>query len=560
MLSLEDLRKRDSAAKPAGLDEEATAILRYVEDCSRDLTRARLHDLGLGLKENARPIEVALLRRIVMRLATIYDRPATRWLSRTEVPGKAPKRLGDDSFEHQLMLAVLGRAQVDQAWRLVDQTRAAVRQAIVRYYPSDVRRGVDMRVFYPQDVLRAPSPDCPDQLDRDQAFALRLSGDVFELWNRDELTKTEINPLGWSCVWVDEKGNLLEPGRQPGPFAQLGGASPYVELPAQVIFDEFSGGRAWLAPRQSRRAMAEDVNAMANDLWSLIVNQAHTTRVHQNDDPNVTYPAVASHAAVVELPSTSKVEDLQPNPKIVECQQVLEALIRYWTLSEDLPAEEFSSSRQIVTGAALKVLDRPLMARREAQIPLASEDERLAYRKIRAVHNYHADAWNMPPLAVDTELEVDIADLDIPVDGATLAAELTSTIAMGTESKVGAIQKMRAVPRHKAQQILTQVATDKAAEISETETRATPANGAQMDSVGQIVKDCAAGLLPRDAALGMLTELLVIPSERAALMLGSAGAGFESMVKWASPNALTAPALPGPKPEAPNPTSEANEE
>lgn len=518
-MNLDDLRKKDRETKPGAFDEECTAILSYYEDSARHLTVARLKELGVGLAANTRPLEVSLLRRIIDRVATIYDRPATRWLTR------AGKRLNDDAPEHLAMLGATTKARVDEAWRLVDVTRACVRQCVIRYYPSDHRRAVDFRVFAPQDVLRAPNPQAPDSIEADFAIALKLQGKIYELWVR--------GVDGWRCRWVDEKGTELP--EQPGPFRELDGRSPYPEIPLQIVYDSFTGGRAWLPPRLSRRSWVEAVNALANDLWSLVKNQAHTTRVAKFADPNHKYPQEAGHSAVVEISPQDEIEDLTPNPAIAECQSVLESILRMWTLSEDLPAEEFQPGRQVVTGAALRVLDRPLLARREAQIPLAAGDEAASWRKLRGVWNVHASSWGVELLAEDTELEADIADLEIPVDGAAQQEQLKLSLELGTKSKLDAIKEERNVPRHKAIQILAQVQADNQLLAEEKATQ--PWNGAQFDAVSGLVEKVALGLIPRDAAVATLAEGLVIDQARAEAMLASAGRGFKPQPAEVAPPA-----------------------
>lgn len=515
---LDELKKEDRTWKPGNFDDEATAILSYYEDSARALTVERLKKLGVGLANNERPLEVSLLRRIIDRVATVYDRPPTRWLLQGGL------RLPDNDPSTVAMLKALELAKADQAWRLVDSTRACVRQCLIRYYPNDYGRSVDLRVFGPQDVLRQPNPGAPDRIEADRRIALKLAGKVYELWTR--------TLDGWICQWVDEKGEPLP--EQPGPFAAVGGVSPYAELPLQMVYDSFPGGRAWLPLRLSRRAWVEAINALANDLWSLVKNQAHTTRVAKFADPNHHYPEEAGHSAVVEISPQDDVEDLTPNPAIAECQAVLESLLRMWTLSEDLPAEEFQPGRQVVTGAALRVLDRPLLSRRESQIPMAIEDEAAGYRKLRAVWNVHAETWGRAPLDETTELSVEIADLDIPVDGASQQEQLKLSLELGTMSKVDAIQRDRCVSRAKALQILAQVQADTAALAVEKPTQ--PANGAQADVVVTLLEKVSAGAIPRDAAVASLAELLVIDAERADAMLASAGKGPPRVPPATAPN------------------------
>lgn len=72
----------------------------------------------------------------------------------------------------------------------------------------------------------------------------------------------------------------------------------------------------------------------------------------------------------------------------------------------------------MVTGAALRVRERGITARREAQVTLAQRDERLAWEKIRAIHNVHTSDWDARPLNEDLELRVEDkpTSIDVPTD------------------------------------------------------------------------------------------------------------------------------------------------
>ena len=440
------LLELDAQTKPGGADDEWLRLVDYYEDRSRHLTKAKLLALGVGLEGNPAPLEVSLLRRVIDRLAVVYDRPPTRWLVRQGM------RLPEDGAEHVTMIETLRRAQYDLAWRRADRLRALLRQCVLRVYPSDAKRGVVLRIFEPFNVARDPDPTVPDSLASDRRFALRIasssSGETWEYWERDE--------SGWVCAIVNESGSeVAEP-----PFP--GNRCPYPVVPALLTYDDFPGGRPWLSPRFSRTAWVESINAVANDLLALVRHEAHSTLAVSTDDAQ-SVPTEHGPGQVWALPRDATAAVLTHNPKLRESQDILESLVRLWTLSEDLPASEFDRSKQVVTGATLRVQNRPLIARREAQLPLAESDERVAWAALRGVHNVHADGWGLPRLAEDTELEVELAPVDVPSEARELLEAAAKSLVLGSKSVIDLIQAEANVSRAQAIRIFERVAADREA-------------------------------------------------------------------------------------------------
>jgi hypothetical protein len=118
-VDLDGLKEIDSRTKPTNADSEWIGLHSFYDDVARTATIHRLKALGAGLSGNNHPLEVNLLRRIIDRLAVVYDRPPTRWLI-----DQLGSRMPEESPAHQAMVQVLARAQYDLAWRRVDKLRA----------------------------------------------------------------------------------------------------------------------------------------------------------------------------------------------------------------------------------------------------------------------------------------------------------------------------------------------------------------------------------------------------------------------------------------------------
>ena len=490
------LKGIDREHKPARADDDWLALKSYYDDQARERTIGDLATLGVGLAENDRPIEVLMVQRIVNRLAMVYSKPPVRWLKRNR------RRLAESNAEHKAMVDVLMRAQYDLAWKRVDALRTLMRQVVIRFYPSDARGSVVMRIFEPYNVIREPDPSAGDMIENDRQFALLLAKtgqrETWEHWRREGER--------WRVQVVNQQGDKEELADDQ-PFGATDLVSPYPVLPVQIVYDELPQGRPWLPPRASRIANQRAVNAIANDLWSLITFQAHSREVIKTDDP-ASAPTVTGHGGKYKLERDDTYEMVTPNPKIRECQEVLDYLAMLWLLGEDMPLSDFDKSTQVLTGAALLVQERALNARREGQVPLALEDERLAWRKLRAIHNLHTAAnrsgtWDLPALAEDTDLEVEIAEVTQPIDAEQLQNAMFRDISGGAASIIDYIQARDSVSRKVAIETYERVKEDM---LAYPPGQLAPAPG------------------PQTAAIGEDTEEPEMPTERegAAEMMGTA--------------------------------------
>ena len=468
---LGNVLEASAATKPRDADQLWTELSAYFHDKAQDLTRRTLRSLGVGLRDNRRPVEPGvMLGRIVRRTAVMYDRPPSRWLTNAQ-----GKRLSESSPDHRAMLDALRRAQYDLAWKTVDRLRALHRQVAIRFYPSDHRRGVVVRVFEPQHVHRWVDPACADLMDHDQAFALELAADTFEVWWRDDLGQ-------WRMQWTDKNGAALPSPMQPFGPEQLGRlavlerrgdgereqrplgdatsipagfepafVSPYEELPAQMIYESYPAGRPWLDPPQSRSGWIAMLSAIANDLWAMVTHQAHDKKVYKRRNPNNQLPEADGPSTTWNIDTEDEVELLHSDPKISESKEVLDRIAELWTLTEDLPVHELNAKPgEIVTGAALRVQMEPLQSRREDQVPLAQDDEREAWRRFRAVHNVHSAAWRVNELRPGLEMEVEIPDLAIPTTETERGNLVTRQLTIGTTSVIDVIMQERQCTREQA--------------------------------------------------------------------------------------------------------------
>lgn len=437
------LRATDLKIKGANFDREASELVAYYDDSARQITIATLEKLGMGIYDPgvmSHPPDLSLLRWIVQKLSVAYLRPPSRWLAEDSI------RLPEDAIETITMRNVLERSEYDGAWQSIDETRALLRQAIVRIYAIDSVKRCALRVFGPQQVFRDPSDEVPSLIDRDKQFALRLSSNRFEHWTREG----EI----WRCQWVDGDGAVLD----EQPFD--GGVSPYAQLPVAIVYDSHVSGSAWLPLRTNRLGILKGLSAIAAELLQLIRLQGHGQRVFSGVLPNEMPRERGPETDIVLTDPQAKGEILNPAPQIDSALLVAKQWLQWLMASEELPLDALQESKTILTGAALKVSQAGLIDRRERLSQVAKRAEPDLYARFRTVHNTHAKAWGVESLDDKSILEVQLAPLSFPASEIDVLEVGSRKIALGLASRVDLLCEIENVSRADAIKRLEQIDDD----------------------------------------------------------------------------------------------------
>lgn len=442
MRSLYTLKDVDLQAKGTTFDSDCAALVSYYEDTARRLTVSSLAALGMGIRGHLRPLEVSLVRWVVDQLAVAYTSAPTRWLVRSD-----GSDVGEDTPDQKVVTSVLSESMYDEVWREIDRMRALLRQCVVRAYPIDDLKRVELRVFGPHQIRRSPSASVGHTLDLDSEFALQLSEDLWEHWYR--------SGDAWACRWTRESGSEVA----GSPYSGVDRV-PYDYLPVQIIYDTHPCGRPYLTPRGHRLSAIEAINALSNELLAMIRTQGHSQRVFIGVDAR-DLPAERGPGVDLALDNpTSSAVDLSPSPKISESLEVLRHQIRMLLVSENLPIDALEvSPGSTPTGAALKQQLRGLFERRKTLSALAPMAERDLYRRFRSVHNAHASSWGVPSLP-EYDIRVELAPWDVPVDAREEVEVASREMAIGTASRVDVVGRMRNVPRHAAIALIEQIDDD----------------------------------------------------------------------------------------------------
>lgn len=445
MSLIRDLEEHTLAEKPVGADAEWELAHAYYLDASREATRAHNRELGVGLADNAYPIEVAYLRRVITRLAVVYREPASRFLTEDGA------RLASDDPRQRLFDVVTRGMKLDLALRSIDRLRALFGLVIVRVYAG--RRGPVLRVFPPYAVLRRALPE-GDRLADDLEFALRVGGRepgsrVWEHWSR--------SGAAWRRAVVHDDGSTVQ---EPIEL-------PY--CPVLAIYDEEPLGRTWVSLRGSRLALQRAVNAKANDLWALVRGQAHADKIVFTNDPD-NVPDVSGPGTVATLEREDRMEVVQPSPKIADSSAVLREAIKLGLVSEGIPSADLDDSKTILTGAALRVQERELVERRQEQVEYSLNVEQELWEAWRSLYNDHATTWASAPLDPALGLEVEIAEVGAQLDAPILQAFWHHEMTAGLASPIDWIMRRDDCTRAEAARVLERARAEIAAyELPTTE-------------------------------------------------------------------------------------------
>lgn len=437
-----------------GFDTDAGKLYQLFHGQSRNLMVEYLNQVQLGDKKNPRPPAPNLCRRLVEQLAVCYRTPPTRLLQNS-----AEEILAHDDPAMRALVSrrdgVYRLMRFDTAMARADQIRSLNRQAVVVYCENQEQRRVNVRVHPPHCVFRVPDPNAADSIDADRAFAFlrtyhydpKLS--VYEVWNR--------TPDGWLVSVENGHGDMAG----EAPYADSGGLVPFDELPVQILYDEDPVGQAWLPQDQSRLDALFNVGAMLADMVYLLSMECFTIKAAFGVDPNKP-PTEVGPNKIINFPKGADLKILSHNPQIEKASTVIQEVLAALALSEGLAPNAFARDRSELTGAALRASNALLEQRRARQIALAVDFEAAAYRKIAAVHNAYAQAWDRPELDPSLELVAIFPEPSIPTDAVQAQQVRFKDLQAGFLSPLEYIQAERGVTREDAIEIAEQIRVDRA--------------------------------------------------------------------------------------------------
>lgn len=427
-MTIAQIKAEDARWKGGSFDQDAGNLSALLDQRGRNATRAWLKTTGMGDPENTRPLVIGVIPRLTESLSVLYRVPATRRLRR------GTEMLADDDPQARLFADLAERMMLDNVWQAVDARRNLLRQCVVGLVESQRNESVQARIYEPHCVWRSPTASSADTMDDDAAIAIlvrdgaRAEDRVYQLWQHED-------DDSWRCWMVSESGAMV--GEQPyGPE----GVVPFAGLPLLMCYDDLPAGAAYLPIPESRLDFALNASALLNDLAYLVKLEAHTIKVLRSDDPRAA-PKELGPDRITTIPESAQLSTLPQSPHIQDVVATIEHTLSMLALSESLPPDYLSPKRSVLTGPALKSSERDLEARRQRQRPLAVQDERKLFRKLRAVHNHFAASWGLDVLDEDLDLVAMFGRQWQPVDAAELQKTHGFDLAIGSGSLIGYMQE-----------------------------------------------------------------------------------------------------------------------
>lgn len=466
----------DAARAYYGPDERRECEIQTLlwQGRGRGLVHRYLGDLGMGILRDPYPLQVGLLRHVVDQLSVVYRSPPTRYL----LDGRM--RVGDADTAQTIVWEQYDRAHVDAVLREVDARRTLWRTAFVRVYASDVAQRVKLAIYPPTAVYRECDAGEPDDLRADRRIAIQRSDGTWEL--------LEPADGGWRVTYHSARGTQ-------DPVEER-----HEVLPLVPFWDGLPD-QPYLPCYQWRTEYLMKIAMISNELPASVMYNVHPRLVLERGFPPPGQPQEGSSSdpptnvgpgtlAMLEEGETMRAIEL--NPKIEAITRAVAETVREWYRAESLPTDDFRAS-QSVSGLGLRVLAEPLRERRERLAPFARESEERLFEAFRAVHNEHADAWGQPFLADGRGLDVQLGSIDVPVDPREHLEVLAREMALGINSRLGALMAYRGLARSDALAELLQVELDREAfraeEPEQTGQRLadeeTPQDGASMVQIAR---------------------------------------------------------------------------
>jgi len=416
----------------------AQILLLYYDDDAVALTKQLL-----GITDRT-PLTNNIMKRVVDTISVVYDKPVARHLILDSFI------IPDEDPEIMLFEDILKESSYDAHFKRVDSYRTLLGTVIRRTYAVGVHQKLAYRTFMPICVYRRPTPGFEDDITMDEAIALKLNEDVYELW--------QMTPEGWTMFITTGDGEVLR-----SPFGEEG-LSPYDELPIQLIHDQTPEGRAFMPLKLSRISFQENINRVSNGVLEMVEMQAFDQMVHTKGslsvDGELKDDLETGPSVVTTLPVGDTLDAIQRTPMITPSLDAATRFIESWLISENIPIDYFKGSTALQTGAALRAQLWPLQEKRDAMLPLVVIEQTQAFEIIRSVWNVHAPSWNKEPLSEETDIKIYVVPIPIPIDEDKLRDIASWELSEGLLSHIQYLQRKNQITRSAAVELYKQTQND----------------------------------------------------------------------------------------------------
>lgn len=447
-----ELRAKEESRRGDDLGTDSAKLLAFYRGCGRQIVKEYLAERGLGRPHQRNVVMLGSIRRLVHALSVLYAGSPTRFLSR------GGSVLPPTDRASEALRSVYRECKIDACWGQIDAHRILLKTALVEWSESKAHRGIVPRIFAPHQYFRDYSLAAADVPGEDSMIALLLSDAprhkpedaIYRVWRRMD-----------DGAWVAsvETGKGVPIGAQP--FRSDAGVSPLPVLPIQLVTDEpLISGEALHAVPQPRLDTSLSVDAQANDAVHLLEQEASSRTVVSTEDALSAAAAFrqAGPGATAFIPREATASVLEYSPKISEASALIDQMLSHLAMSECLPPDSFSKSRQAMNAQALRVSERDLDRRRKQLAVHAADQEREAYRILAAITGVYGQALGLDELDADADLSVIFSTSWQPSDAQQEQALLYREIAVGARSKAEAVASLRGCSIQDAEALLELIA------------------------------------------------------------------------------------------------------
>lgn len=405
-------------------DEESINLTNIYQGQARALTRKWLKDMGQGDPDNIKPFQTKLLKRLIHTAAVTYATPPTR---RLEVDGIGMP----DEMQARVEKSY---RKTDRGLKQGDRWRTVLGQSVIFFSPSHRERRTNVRIFQPHNVLRDVDDSHADQISSDQQVAFRIKVDEDDPTRSVFYYFVQVKEGIWDAFRVNGAGELIDDDRDA---LYPNGEVPFDGAPFVMIYDEDPEGSAYVPIDETRTAFALGQNVVLNEVMYLLKQEAHTVLYGSGFTNTQDLPDKWGAGAFwgFEDPEAS-IQPVNLNPKLTESIAISRHIAEVFCAGEGLPADYFLASRKYESGAAGRLRQQDLEARRQDQQQDALETEEAIFVIKRAIENTYASQWKVKRIPEEAELAVELGRPWQPVDLAELQKTYAFDMSIGVASGI----------------------------------------------------------------------------------------------------------------------------
>ncbi len=381
-----------------------------------------------GNIEQLKPVCINIVKKIISRLAQVYQKPATRTVD------------GSDQ-DKELFSEIETASRLGLKMKQASRYTKLLKTCLVKVSYRNGKIALDILT---PDLLDIETGKSPDDLKTVTITYYPASGNVrdteYQRWTEG------------TFQILDYKGDVIT--AEPNPY----GCPPFVALHDGLPLDDF-----FLPLPLDLISQQEAINLKLSDLLHVISLQSHGQPVSKGLPEKAMLKIGPNQAINLPADTRDKTHDFRfadTNAKIEETVTAIQALINWAYISHGLPASSISSDAKESSGVAKQVDNFELDEMRQDDRELFAGYEQALFNLIRIVNNTHSKKQ----LSESSTLQVDFAEVKPPISEKEQLEVWDQLMEMGLMSLVDvACRRNPDLSREDAEQLIFQVREDQRA-------------------------------------------------------------------------------------------------